>query len=49
MKKTLPLDDAEANVADMIYIAVGLAVALVGVDLLDLTKRRTSYRSATKL
>jgi hypothetical protein len=49
MPRTLPYDDAKANVADMIYIAVGLAVALVGVDLLDLTKRRTPYRGATKL
>jgi hypothetical protein len=49
MLKTLPGDSAEANVADMIYIALGLTVVLVGADLLDLTKRRTSYHGATKL
>jgi hypothetical protein len=37
------------NVIGMIYIAVGLAVALVGADLLDLTKRRSTFRGVTKL
>jgi hypothetical protein len=48
MSKTLPDDSAKANVADMIYIAVGLTIALLGADLLDLTKRLTSYRGVTK-
>lgn len=47
--ETLPHDGIEANVAGMIYIAVGLAVALVGADLFELTKRRTTYRDTSKL
>jgi hypothetical protein len=45
----LPGDAAKANVADMLYIAVGLTVALVGADLLDLTKRKTTLRGPNRL
>jgi len=47
--KILPGDAAKANVADMLYIAVGLTVALVGADLLDLTKRKTTLRGPNRL
>jgi hypothetical protein len=48
-QETWPLRAEDTNVARMIYIAVGLTVALVGVDLLELTKRRTTLRGTNKL
>jgi hypothetical protein len=48
-QEILPCDGAGVNVAGMIYIAVGLTVVLVGADLLELTKRRPTYRGLGKL
>ncbi len=48
-QEILPCEGTEVNVAGMIYIAVGLTVVLVGADLLELTKRRPTYRGLGKL